>query len=180
MKKVLKGLVVAGAAVSMAACSTYSVDRYAVNVDSVSALRDMEGTRVAVGEFQSEKPIKRIMCRGAGPVAAPEGMSFSQYVGGALKDELRLAEIYADDAPVTLSGGLTRAEFSSVGGMWTLDLDVTSSNGRTLSVSEAHDFDTSFSADAACGDSAGAFMPAVQDLIHKLVTDPEFQALVDY
>jgi hypothetical protein len=55
---------------------------------------------------------------------------------------------------------------------------VKSTNGRTLSVTNSHDYDTGFLGEKGCALTAQAFGPAVQTLIGKLVHHPEFAGLL--
>jgi hypothetical protein len=64
------------------------------------------------------------------------------------------------------------------GGSWDIALRVTSSYGKTTSVSEHYEFNSGFVADTACKQTAEAYFPAVQNLIEKLVKSPEFLTLV--
>jgi hypothetical protein len=78
-----------------------------------------------------------------------------------------------------LTGNLDRVDFSSTEGKWMLAVTVTSSNGRTLTVANDHEYETSYVAEKACALTAQAFGPAVQTLIGKLVHHPEFTALLN-
>jgi len=76
------------------------------------------------------------------------------------------------------NGRLNSIDFSSASGTWNLDLTVSSSNGRSLNVAENYSYTTSFYGETACNQTAQALMPAVQDLIGKVVHAPEFPALL--
>jgi hypothetical protein len=45
-------------------------------------------------------------------------------------------------------------------------------------VSEHYEFNSGYTAETACRQTSEAFMPAVQDLIAKIVKSPDFRALV--
>jgi hypothetical protein len=47
-----------------------------------------------------------------------------------------------------------------------------------MSVNEHYEFDSGYTAETACRQTSEAFMPAVQDLIGKIVKSPEFRTLV--
>ncbi len=159
-------------------CSTYSAARYSMSADNVMALRGLKGTTLNVGAFSSTVPgLKEIMCRGVGPIKTPDGEPFSEFVRKALLDELRMANGFSSTAPVTLTGNLDAIDFSSASGSWNLSLTVKSSNGRTLIALENYPFTTSFSGQTACNQTAQALMPAVQNLVGKVVGSPDFVAL---
>lgn len=89
-----------------------------------------------------------------------------------------MAEVYSDAAPVTITGNLNSIDFSSGNGTWNLSLTVNSSNGNSMSVSEEFSYTTSFYGETACNQTAQALMPAVQNLVGKVVRSAEFPALV--
>lgn len=47
-----------------------------------------------------------------------------------------------------------------------------------MSVSENYAYTSSFYGETACNQTAQAFMPAVQNLVGKIVRSPEFVALI--
>lgn len=164
---------------TISGCSTYSASRYAVSVDNVATLRTMNGKTVNVGQFTAkEASQKEIMCRAVGPIKTPDGEPFSEFVRKALVDEMKLANIYSVSAPVTLTGNLDVIEFNSMGGSWDLALTVNSSNGKSLSAKETFVFTPSLYGETGCNQTAHAFMPAVQNLIGKVIHAPEFAGLI--
>lgn len=169
------------------ACSSYTVPRYGLSAENVMGFRKL-GQKVNVGRFTATTPGKtEIGCRAVGPVKTPDERPFEDYIRRALIDELKVAEMLSDSAPVTLTGNLDKIDFSSMSGDWTMDLTTTSSNGRSLTVSSKYGFSTGpmfqpgggqAAAVRACGETAQAFAPAVQVLIGKLVHHPDFAALL--
>ncbi len=170
------------ASLALTACSTYMPQRYSAAADNVMYMRSLNVGGVNVGTFGSTVKIDNA-CRGAGPIAPPDNMSFEAYVQKALADELKLAGAFEDKAPrVTLSGVLTRLDFSSSKGLtsgeWNVGLTLKSSNGREISAIENYSFNSGFAADTACKQTAEAFLPATQNLIGKLLRDPGFKSLL--
>jgi hypothetical protein len=176
LSKILMTVVVA---VVMSGCSTYSANRYSISVDNVTALKAINGTKLNVGGFTASKPGQtEIMCRGVGPIKTPDGQTFENFIRKALVDELKMAEAYSSSAPITLTGNLDAIDFSSNSGTWNLALTVNSSNGNSLSTSENYSYTTSFYGETACNQTAQALMPAVQNLIGKVVRTSEFGELI--
>ena len=176
--KFLLPLTLVSLTVLFSGCSTYSASRYSINSDNVVAMRTLNGKMINVGSFSATKPgEKEIMCRGVGPIKTPDGEPFSEFVRKAFLDELKIASVYSATAPVTLTGNLDAIDFSSANGGWNLSLTVKSSNGKSLSVNESYPFTTSFFGETACNQTAQAFMPAVQNLVGKVVRSTEFLAL---
>jgi hypothetical protein len=118
------------------------------------------------------------MCRAVGPIKTPDGEPFCEYIRKALVDELRMANVFSTNAPVTLTGNLDQIDFSSNSGTWEIALTVRCSNGKSMTVSENYSYTTSFYGETACNQTAQALMPAVQNLVGKVVRSPEFAALV--
>lgn len=166
-------------AVFASGCSTYSATRYSISTDNVVALRSLNGKTVNVGAFSASTPGQtEIMCRGVGPIKTPDGEPFAEFVRKAMLDELKIANTYSSSAPVTITGNLDAIDFSSNSGNWNLALTIKSSNGKSMSVSESYGFTSSFYGETACNQTAQAFMPAVQNLVGKVVRSPEFVALI--
>ncbi len=161
-------------------CSTFAADKYSIRADHYSSLRRLAGKTLNVGAFTATNPGQNeINCRAAGPIKTPDGEPFADFVRQALVDELEFAHLYSATASVTLTGNLDNIDFSSTSGVWHLTLTVNSSNSKSLTVTEDYAYATSFSGQQACRETARAFMPAVQNLIGKLVAAPEFPDLMN-
>ncbi|MEO6017589.1 MAG: hypothetical protein ABIP46_10050 [Polaromonas sp.] len=178
----MKSLFIAFAALLLTACSTYMPQRYSISADNNVALKAIGLGSINVGPFKGPAKFDNA-CRGAGPIAPPDNMSFESYIQKALADELKVAGMFDDKTPrVSLSGVVTRLEFSSsrglTGGTWDMNVTFNSSNGKTISVVEHYEFNSGFIADTACKQTAESFLPAVQNLISKLVKNPQFKAML--
>jgi hypothetical protein len=177
-----KALLAVLSTVAITGCSTYAVPRYSVAADNVVTLRAVPNSGISVGAF-SQAPIPNqnpntIMCRGVGPIKTPDGETFADFVRTSLVSELKIAGVYAAGSPVQLTGRLDNIDFSSVSGAWNLGLTVQSSNGRSLSIAEKYEYSSSYFGETACNQTAQALMPAVQDLLGKLVQAPSFPSLL--
>lgn len=178
----MKTLVAFCLAVSVSACSTFTPPRYSISADNNVALKSIGVGNVNVGKFTGPASFDNA-CRGAGPIAPPDNVSFEAYIQKALADELKVAGMYDDKSPkVTLTGAVEKLRFSSsrglTGGEWDIDLRVNSSNGKSVFVSEHYEFQSGFVADTACKQTAEAYFPAVQNLLGKLIKSPEFKGLL--
>ena len=118
------------------------------------------------------------MCSGVGPIKTPDGEPFSEFIRKALIDELKMANAFSTTAPVTLTGNLDQIDFSSHTGNWNLAMTIKSSNGRFLAVTEEYSYTTSWYGETACNQTAQALMPAVQNLVGRIVRSPDFIALL--
>jgi hypothetical protein len=165
--------------IQISGCSTYAGDRYSISVNNVVALRLYRGNEVGVGEFTSSHPsFSTLSCWGVMRVKTPDGETFQNYIRNALISELKIAEAYADNGQNTLTGHLDKMYFSESTGQWKILLTLTSTNGESITTEENYAFTTSFYTDATCDQTAQALMPAVQNLIEKLVRHPRFGQLV--
>lgn len=168
---------------ALSGCSTFTPQRYSISADNNIALKAIGVGNINVGTITGPSTFDKA-CRGAGPIAPPDNMSFEAYIQKALADELKVAGLFDDKTPKTiLSGAVEQLSFSSsrglTGGEWNVSLRVNSSNGKSVSVSEHYEFESGFVADTACKQTAEAFLPAVQNLIGKLVKAPEFKSLLN-
>jgi len=167
------------AAALLAGCSTYAVPRYSANAETVDRLRTNAPAAAKVGAFTTTGESRsEITCRGVGPIKTTDGESFADYAKKALASELRLAGLYSDQAPVTLTGNVDRLDFSSTEGRWDIAMTIASNNGAKVSKSVAYQYPTNFVGEIACNATAQAFVPAMQDLISAVVADSSFPLLL--
>ncbi|WP_445773192.1 hypothetical protein [Shewanella sp.] len=180
MKKLLLSIICISA---LTGCSTFTPPRYSTDADNTVALRKIELGDIAVGNFADPAKMSN-QCRGAGPIAPPDKVTFAEYIRQAFADELKVAGLYNDGSTprVTLTGTLNSLVFSSskglTGGEWNIDLTLTSSNGAMLNMVEAYEFESGFIADTACKQTAEAYMGAVQNLIGNIVKSDKFVELL--
>jgi hypothetical protein len=166
--------------VFLSGCSTYAVPRYSISVDNVTLLKGLDGKTLNVGDFTSSQPGQNeITCRAAGPIKTPDGETFSDYIRKAFINDLKIANVFLPNAPVTLTGNLNSIDFASMSGTWDISLSIKSSNGKSITISEDYSYASSFDALSACNETAQALMPAVQDLINKIISHPDFHSLIN-
>ena len=165
--------------VAISGCSTYATNRYSISADNVTNLKASISEKVSVGNFTATDPGKSsIMCRGVGPIKTPDGESFEEFVRNALVSEMKIADVYGEGNAITLTGNLDSIDFNSTTGTWNLGLTVNSSNGKSFSVVEEYDYTSSWYGETACNQTGQALMPAVQNLITKVIAHPEFATLL--
>ncbi|MDR5755282.1 MULTISPECIES: hypothetical protein [unclassified Caballeronia] len=178
-----RSLVAVTCAALLSACTVQQpVARYAISADNRAAIKGIHAKDVAVGHFVSADKIDP-NCRGGMILTPPDGLSFAAYIQKALADELKVADSYGDLQPkVTLSGKVEELESSSTvgltGGYWNIKLLVSSSNGQSVTVQHRSTFKAGFEGSEACRRVAAQFPAAVQDIIHELVTNSAFPALL--
>lgn len=174
--RILLSIVVA--ALALAGCETPTTQRYAISADNNQAIRAMNTSGVGIGQFAGPADFSAT-CRALGPLQVADGLTHTQYIRKAFEDEIKIAGAFASATPrVSLTGKVNRVEQGPDGGSWTIDLTLTSSNGRTLTVNEYYEFNSGFVANEACRNTAEAFSRAVQNLVGKTVRSPAFPGLV--
>jgi len=174
---IVRNLLFVALGLFVAGCETYSAPRYGMSADNIVILRTLAPNRISIGAF-AEPPQFSDGCRAAGPITAADGVGFAAYIRKALIDELKIAGVYDERGPVTLTGSLDKLAFSSTVAWWDLTLTVRSSNGRSITVQEQYKFDGAFAAVTACKKVADAYFPAVQNALQKLIASPDFRALI--
>ena len=175
-------LLAVAATVLLSGCETPTTQRYAISADNNQAIKALNTSGVGLGTFTPPADFSA-NCRALGPLQVADGLSHTQYIRKAFEDELKIGGAFATGTPrVTILGKVNKLEFSSArgltGGSWTIDLLLTSSNGKSLPVSEYYEFNSGFAANEACRNTAEAFSRAVQNLVGKAVRNPGFAALV--
>lgn len=179
----MKWTLLAGCAVlALSACETPTTQRYAISAENNQAIKSLGTSGIGIGAFAAPTDFSP-NCRALGPMQVADGLTHTQYIQKAFEDELKLAGAYAPaNAKVTLSGKVERLEFSSTraltGGSWSIDLQLSSSNGKSLKVAEYYEFSSGFAAPEACRNTAEAFSRAVQNLVGKSVKDAAFVSLL--
>jgi hypothetical protein len=175
MKRIIMGIIVV---LALAGCDTFTAAPYGISADNDVALKSALGTqRIGVEAFTAATPTDP-GCRLAGPIQLPGGLTFAGYIQKAFADELKVAGLYDEKAPIIIRGAINELKFSSSSGTWDIALTVVSSNGKSLTVAEHYDFHTSYSAVSACHNAADAFQPAVQSLVGKVIAAPDFRSLL--
>lgn len=161
-------------------CATRAAPRYSISVDNIMALRGLSGKKINLGNFTANRPgVNEFICRAAGPITTPDSEPFEDFIRKAFLDELRIADVYSPTASTALTGNLNEIGFSSLLSEWDVSLTVASSNGKTLTVVEKYEAPRNFNGSAACNLIAQTLVPAVQDLIGKVVNHPDFRDLLD-
>lgn len=164
----------------VSACS-HTSPRYAPSASNQEQLRQVSSTtnyKIATSKFTSTEPGKTsIMCRAAGPIEAPDGKSFEDYIQDSLTNELKMSGLYSDSSTQKLSGNLELIDFNSnIGaGKWIMRMTFTWGNAAPFTVENTYKFSTNFIADIACEQVAQALPAATQDFIAKVFQDPGFR-----
>lgn len=165
---------------SLSACA-YAPTRYSISSSNNMALRPLNVRSVNIGRFTRSADFSSDCRFGAGVISAPAGDTFEGYIQKGLVEEFKLAGKYDPSSPITLTGNVDKLSFDSMrglnGGTWDIGLNVVSSNGKSVYVTEHYEFDTAYGGFAACQVVADQFVQTTQNIIGKLVSSPNFKSL---
>lgn len=181
MKSLMK-IALIGLSAVVAGCSTINSSPYKASTSNVIAIQQAlasTDTQLNVGTFTLAAGIDESPnCRLLGPVDVTAGKSVSIYIKEAFEEELFLAKAYDPRALVSVNGVIERLTFSSVSpASWDIALRVSTAESAGFTSAVNYRFNTSFDAFSACQNVANAFGPAVQELLKRVVTDPQFARL---
>jgi len=178
-----KAILVSGILLT-AGCSTTNSIPYKASTGNVIAIQqslEAQDKQVSVGEVSMAPGVEEApTCRLMGPVKVAPGKSLAQYIKDAFIEELFMAKAYSPKSKSIINAKIEKIEFSSVSpATWDITMSVGSSSFSGYSVSVNYGFDTSWDAISACKNVANAFGPAVQALLGKVVTHPDFTKLAN-
>ena len=170
--------ILAVAAFLLTGCETFAIHNYSLsnkNTDAIiTAMNAGEVKSIAVGEFSASSPGQFEMTCGMNKqIRTPRHTPFEKYVREALIAELKKADAYSLDqieAGKVITGHLDKFRFNSDTGGWDINLIITFKSGESFTVSESYLID-----DTSCQQVTATAVPAVQDLIYKVITHPIFQ-----
>ena len=167
-------------------CAHYNAQPYTASTDNQILIK-----QAAAGAGTSKVALETVTlkagvtpdltCRAAGPVNPAPGKTAQQYIEEALKTELYQGGVYEPKASNRIKAQITALGFSSgvTDANWTMGVHLSSNSmpdGYNADIQ--YPFSASFIADFACRNVADAFAPAVQQLVKKAVSDPDFKQLI--
>jgi len=173
-----------GALFCVTGCETTNSIPYqasTTNVITIQQSLQADGKKVSIGNISMAPGVEDSpLCRLMGPVRVAPGKTPAQYIKDAFQAELFAAGVYAPNAATVLDATITNLSFTSVSpASWDITMAVKSNSSPGYTVSTKYEFGTSFTAMSACKNVADAFGPAVQELLKRVVSDPQFKALTN-
>lgn len=182
MKKLLFSVLALGTVALFTGCSS-KIAQYSVSTENVKQLQFLSANvgKVNLGKFSdSNRNETSTLCRLSISIKTADDETFSEYIKNALEKELSLSGIYDANAKTTISLNLdeTNAGSNLGNAYWEFKTTVTSSNGKSIKVNSKYDYESSFTALAACGEMQRTFSPAVQKLNGAIISHSEFSSLL--
>ena len=162
----------------LSGCETFSIPQYPVSQRNTAAIKNtvMTGNvhSLAVGEFTAANPGQfELRCGMNKLIKMPNNLPYEKYIREALIDELKKAGAYSLDqieAARVITGHLESFTLNNDEGNWLIKLTITFKSGQAFTVSERFEYD-----ELTCERAASNMIPAIQELINKIITHPVFQ-----
>ncbi|NRP31689.1 MULTISPECIES: hypothetical protein [unclassified Aliiroseovarius] len=164
----------------LAGCDSYTAPQYQNSAANTITLQQLSshGSRAGVGEIRLAEGVKaRPTCRLAGPLDLGGGDNVASTIKMAIQSELLAGGVFKANATL-INIVVTKLEPNSFDGNWQIGLQVSSRKGAGYEIQSLTKFSTSFSAVAACNNTASAFNRALSEAIHIMVSDPRFKSLL--
>lgn len=163
----------------LAGCDSYTSQQYQTNPQNTIALQNVASSgkratiaKVSLAEGVNGKPT----CRLAGPIDLGGGSDAATAIQQAFLAEFLASGLHnASGTPLTIT--VTTLKPDSVSGQWTIGMRIASAKGA-FDVNTTTKFSTSFSAVAACNNTATAFNQALSATILQVVRNPKFISLL--
>ena len=182
MNKLLLVFMSVAGVLMLEGCETTNSIPYKASTTNIIAIQQSmaeQGKTVSVGNIEMAPGVEENpLCRLMGPVVVAPGKTLPQYIKDAFIEELFAAKAYSVNSPNVIDGRIEELKFSSVApASWKITMMVKSNNSPGYTVSVDYKFNTSWSAYSACKNVADAFGPAVSELLHQVVSNPDFSKL---
>lgn len=172
-------------ALALSACAVAPVPPPQATFDNLQAIRDGRFAPLRVGEFTAGPGAPAAMDRKvtvrAGTQAAPSG-SYARFLGETLEAELKSAGKLDPNAPLVVSGVLTRTHVDStmpnataeLGARFTLRKNGAVAFDKTLEATST--WTSSFLGAIAITDAFNHYNALFSQLVTRLLSDPDFKA----
>ena len=154
---------------------------YNVSADNVQTLRDYKELKLDVSNFTATNSGESsVMCRLAETISTPKGEPFSEYIKEALISELKMAGVYNKNSELKISGNLNKIYGSTMFGnaYWEINVTVSSTNGKSITVNTKRDYPSSYLASTACNNMGTSFAPTIKQLIGDIINHKDFSELL--
>lgn len=177
MYKILFSIVMIGL---MSGCTMNAV-QYQPDFNLVNDMKDNELKKMNVGEISSASPkVNKISVRGSSMVSTFNN-SYADYLEVALREQLQQADLYDASSSIAIAGELLTNKINAAGfsvGTATISAQFkVESSGYVVFdkvISIMHEWESSFVGAIAIPNAQNNYPIAVQKLITKLMSDPDF------
>jgi hypothetical protein len=147
---------------------------YSVSGRNVATIRSSPNT-IKLGQFSGEQ--KSVSCR-LQPIGPEGGGTFASYIRNAFKDEMIIAGVTPPETAMELNGTLKDIDVDCgiISAAWVIEMEMTIGALPPFTVKTVRAFDGNYFGGVVLSRAYTAFVPAVQDLVNDVLTNPSFQA----
>ncbi|HEY4165429.1 MAG TPA: hypothetical protein VGM96_01595 [Reyranella sp.] len=159
-------------ALLLSACSV-PFPVYSISGENVGLIRNLP-VNVQVGDFQGIQ--KEVTCR-LQPIGPEGNATFATYIQKALRDEVLIAGNTPRGQTVQITGTVKNVDLSCgiITGSWTIDVDVSVNGGPPFPIRSVKTFDGNYMGAVVATRAYQAFVPAIQQLVHEILSSPAVQ-----
>lgn len=161
---------------------TYFAGEYVAPEKNLALLREIKDRmpKIRIADFGADDPdMATLVCRMSWPLYAPAKLPYTLFLAGAMRDELTREGLYSSDDGVVVTGHLDSMNFESFGsGKWKIAATFSVEGKTPVTVKHETTFPVTFGAAGACRSVRDQLVPAMQEFLFAVYSDPQFQALV--
>lgn len=161
---------------------TFFAGEYVAPEKNLALLREIKDRvpRIRIADFSADDPeMATLVCRMSWPLHAPAKLPYAMFLAGAMRDELTREGLYSSTDGVEVTGRLDSMNFESFGsGKWKIAATFSVEGKTPVTVKHETAFPVAFGAAGACRSVRDNLVPAMQEFLFAVYSDPQFQALL--
>jgi hypothetical protein len=162
-------------------CAPAITQRYASPATNIVLLRELNAKssqKIKLGEFEGDQD--GVSCRLVN-ISPPDRVTFASFLKNAVKEDLMMADMYAENANVELTGRLVNIDVNcAIGtGEWIIEMEFTKvapSSNEKFSVTNTYSFEGAYNGAVVFNNASLALVPAVQEFVKAVFSHPKFQS----
>ena len=161
---------------------SYFAGEYVAPEKNLAVLREIKPrvSAIRIADFTADDPdMNTLVCRMSWPIYAPAKLPYAMFLAGAMRDELAREGLYVANDGIEITGHLDSINFESFGtGKWIIAATFSAAGKDPVTVKHETTFPVSFAASGACVQVRDKLVPAMQEFLFAVYSDPQFQALL--
>ncbi|MDR3345981.1 MAG: hypothetical protein LBS73_02295 [Campylobacteraceae bacterium] len=143
------------------------------------SIKKMDSVKIRLGNFTAANPKQNSVKCDTARISLPEKQNFETYIKNAFAAEFKAADMYDENAQITLYGHINEIYSMIKRKQWIIDITITSSNGKSFNPEIQYPYIENYEGKFDCDAAANTFNRAVKQLIYKMVNDKEFLELLE-
>jgi hypothetical protein len=161
---------------------TYFAGEYVAPEKNLAVLRELKKQmpKIRIADFSADDPeMTTLVCRMSWPLYAPAKLPYTVFLAGAMRDELTREGLYSSNDGIEVTGRLDSINFESFGSAkWKIAATFSVEGKTPVTVKHETAFPVGFGASSACTSVRDNLVPAMQEFLFAVYSDPQFQALM--